>query len=243
MNKLHLLFILAFLLPSTASAFTKEIGKGYCSIRHPVEAITTSRQTACESQHITQKRSGGSNFKNTIWINTTLHDYLDRGKDQPWVDERPWGQILFDDGNLEAAYMMGTYANGYHFIVYDHHKNGMPTLIQWDGVSHLTYMIGSVMNFITKEMSYIGFQMDKGSKNRETQYADAIIGVFIDFIEVIFGLVYGVLGIIVGTIMNPIDTLLNIPDGILLCIETTIEGVANTISDIISLFTIGTIEL
>lgn len=224
-NKLHLLFILAFLLPSTASAFTKDIGKGYCSIRHPVEAISSSR-TACESQHIIQQQSKGSDSKNTIWINTTLHDYLDRSKDKPWDKERPWGD--FGDDNLEAAYMMGTYANGYHFVVYDHNRNGMPTLIQWDGMSHLTYMIGSVMNFITKEMSYIGFQMDKGSSNKPTQYVDAIIGVFVDLIEVMFGLAYGLLGIIVGTIMNPLDTLFNIPGGVLLCIETAVEGIANT---------------
>jgi hypothetical protein len=246
-NKLHLLFILAFLLPSTASAFTKEIGKGYCSIRHPIEAISSSR-TACESQHVIQRNKGGGNDLNTIWINTTLHDYLDRykGKDgnqgKPWETERPWAGKL-GDNNLNSAYMMGTYANGYHFMIYDHHRGGMPTLIEWDGVSHLTYMVGSVMNFITKEMSYIGFQMDKGSKNKETQYTDAIIGVFIDFIEVVFGLIYGVFGIIIGTIMNPLDTLTNIPGGVLLCIETTIEGIANTISDIISLFTLGHIEL
>ena len=242
MNKLHILFILAFLLPSTASAFTKEIGKGYCSIRHPVEAITTSRKTACESQHVIQKNNGGGNELNTIWINTTLHDYLDRVEEKPWKKERPWMGKL-GDRNLESAYMMGTYANGYHFMIYDHHKGGMPTLIEWDGVSHLTYMVASVMNFITKEMSYIGFQMDKGTANKDTQYIDAIIGVFVDLIEVIFGLIYGVIGIIVGTIMNPLDTLTNIPGGVLLCIETTIEGIANTISDIISLFTLGHIEL
>lgn len=241
MNKLFSLLILAVLYSSTASAFTKDIAKGYCSIRHPVEALTTTRSTTCESQHVIQQQDGGSNTANTIWINTTLHDYLDRSSDRPWETERPWAN--FGDKNLESAYMMGTYANGYHFIVYDHHKGGSLTLLEWDGMSHLTYMVASVMNFITKEMSYIGYQMDKGSKNQDTQYIDAVVGVIIDLIEVIFGLAYGILGIIIGTIMNPLDTLFNIPGGITLSIEAAIEGIANTCSDFISLLTLGFVEL
>jgi hypothetical protein len=240
MKSMCLFFILAVFLPSTSNALTKYFGKGYCSIRHPVAAFTSNR-TTCESQHIIQTQSGGSNNNNTIWISTTLHDYLDRSTDKPWESERPWTNL--GDDNLERAYMMGTYANGYHFITYKHHRDGDLTLFEWDGVSHFVYAVSSVMNFITKEMSYIGYQMDLGSRGRETQYIDAMIGIFINFLEIIFGVIYSILGILVGTIFNPIDTLTNIPGGITLSIETTIEGIANTISDIILIVTLGYVEL
>ncbi|ABM02174.1 hypothetical protein Ping_0308 [Psychromonas ingrahamii 37] len=138
--------------------------------------------------------------------------------------------------------MMGTYANGYHFIIYDHHGKGDLTLFTWDGVSHLSYMVASVANFVTKEMSYIGYQIDRDGKNQETQYLDAGIGVGIDFIEVLFGIIYGIVGIFVGTILNPMNTLINIPGGVALAIESIIEGVANTGSDVISLVTLRHIE-
>lgn len=243
MTRLQSLISLAFLMliiSGPANAFNKLIGKGYCSIRHPVEAITSNRVT-CESQHIVQQQSGGSDGRNTIWINTIEHDYLDRSADRPWETERPW--FDWGDDNLERAYMMGTYANGYHFLTYDHHGGGNLTLFTWDGVSHITYVIASVANFITKEMSYIGYQWERGDKGQATQYIDAIIGILIDFVEVSLGVMYGLLGMIVGTIFNPVDTVMNIPGGILLSLETIAEGIANTVSDLISLVTLGSIQL
>ena len=238
----YFMFFVFCVLSSSASAniIPKVFGKGYCALRHPIESLSSDR-VSCESQHIVQQQSGGGDENNTIWINTTLHDYLDRSQDKPWEKERPW--LNFGDDNLERAYMMGTYANGYHFITYGHHGNGQLTLFTWDGMSHLTYMVSSVFNFITKEMSYVGYQIDRQHKHQVTQYVDAVIGVFIDIFEVSFGVMYGLLGIFIGTICNPIDTLTNIPGGIALCIETMFEGVINTGSDIISLFTLGTVEL
>lgn len=232
--------LFSLLLSSQANAFNKSIGKGYCALRHPTESLTSDR-VSCESQHIVQQQHGGLDDKNTIWINTTHHDYLDRSVDKPWEKERPW--LNFGDSNLERAYMMGTYANGYHFFTYDHHGDGALTLFTWDGMSHATYVVSSIANFITKEMSYIGYQMDRGGKGQKTQYIDAVIGIFIDLIEVIFGVFYGLLGIIVGTIFNPIDTITNIPGALTLSVESIVEGVANTGSDIVSLFTLGFVEL
>ena len=227
-------------ISSSAISFTKEIGKGYCLIRHPVEALTSNR-TACESQHVIQQQSSGSDDKNTIWINTTHHDYLDRSIDKPWEKERPY--FNFGDENLERAYMMGTYANGYHFLTYDHHGEGDLTLFTWDGMSHLTYLVASVANIVTKEMSYIGYQMDRGGKNQVTQYIDAVIGVVIDLLELCFGVIYSILGMILGTILNPWDTLTNIPGALALSAEAIVEGIANTASDFISLVTLGYFEL
>ena len=230
------------IVPLMGLSGCKTIGKGYCTLRHPIEALSHVRKTTCESQHIIQQQSGGEDKNNTIWINGVEHTYLDRSFDKPWEKERPRFTLGGDD-NLERAYMMGVYANGYHFLTYDHHGNGSLTLFKWDGASHMTYIIASLSNFITKEMSYIGYQWERDRNNLSTQYIDAVIGIFIDFVELSLGLVYGVVGMIIGTLFNPWDTLTNIPGGLAFSIEALFEGVANTLSDIISLFTLGFIQL
>lgn len=231
-----------FFLTFTTQAFTTEIGKGYCTLTHPVSFTTTNRKTTCESQHIVQQQSGGADTRNTIWISTLEHDYLDRSKDKPWAKERPWTGALVDS-NAEKAYMMGTYAKGFHYMVYNHHGSAMPTLIEWDGISHAIYGIGSIANILTKHMSYIGYQIERFNAGQETQFIDAFIRIIIDTVEIYLGFFYSVIGVIVGTILNPLDTLINIPGGILMACETIIEGIANTLSDIISLVTLGFIEL
>ncbi|WP_271271481.1 hypothetical protein [Aliamphritea hakodatensis] len=232
---------LFMMLTAPAHAFTKTIGKGFCTLRHPVEALTSSRMTTCESQHIIQQQSGGGSNGNTIWINTLEHDYLDRSVDKPWAKERPW--FNWGDKNLERAYMMGVYANGYHFVTYKHHGNGNFTLFTWDGASHATYAIASIANFITKEMSYIGYQIERDDNEQSTQYIDAFLGVVIDLFEVVIGVCYSMVGIVVGTLFNPIDTVTNIPGAVVLSAEAVVEGVANTVSDIVSAVTLGYVQL
>ena len=219
----------------------KTVGQGYCTVRHPVEAADPVRRTTCESQHVIQRQAGGADEENTIWINGVEHVYLDLSADQPWEKERPWSGALVDQ-NAERAYMMGVYANGFHFAMYDHHGEGHATITQWDGVSHLTYGVASAFNFITKELSYLGYQIERNNKGQETQWVDAILGVFIDLVEVLIGLGYCTVGVVVGTLFNPVDTIVNVPGGILLVVEAVVEGFANTISDLISLFTLGWIE-
>ncbi|RUR32749.1 hypothetical protein ELY33_05050 [Vreelandella andesensis] len=235
------LCLLLAVISSPAEAMTKMIGKGYCSIRHPVESLTTTRTVSCESQHVIQRQSGGSDIKNTIWISATEHHYLDRSIDKPWDKERPWFNI--GNSSLERAYMQGVYARGFHFITYDHHANGVPTLWAWDGASHLTYAVGATFNVITKELSYLGYQIERMKKGQETQFADALIGIIFNLMELGIGIAYSILGIIVGTIFNPIDTVLNIPGAVLLSAEAMVEGVANTISDLIAIVTLGFVVL
>ena len=112
-------------------------GKAYCSLRHPVEALTTTR-TACEQQHVLQNqgpyndKDKDNNKKNAIWINTVEHDYADRSSNRPWeVSEKGmWGE--WGDDNLKRAYKMGVYANGYHFMVYDYPSGpAHMTLVEW----------------------------------------------------------------------------------------------------------------
>ena len=78
---------------------------------------------------------------------------------------------------------------------------------------------------------------------KETQFIDAMLGIFLDLIEVCIGIIYSVLGVIIGTIFNPWDTFTNLLGGIVLIIQTMVVGVWNTIADVISLFTLGFVQL
>ncbi len=224
-----------------AQAFTDSIGKGYCYVRHPVEAFTTTGSAACERQHVIQQQSGGGHMRNTIWISRTEHHYLDRSVDKPWATERPWFNI--GDDNLEKAYMQGVYARGFHFLTYNYKGPGVPTLWVWDGASHFTYGVAATFNVITKELSYLGYQIERMMDGKTTQFTDALIGIVINLVELGFGIAYSMLGIVVGTLFNPIDTLLNIPGAVCLSVEAVIEGIANTVSDLIAIFTLGTVSL
>ena len=215
-------------------------GNAYCSIRHPVELLTSSRH-ACERQHILQQQFGGGHEVNTIHINTGEHDYADRaGGNPPWeaAEKGMWGD--WGDDNLKRAYKMGVYANGYHFLVYDYRGDAEATLLEWDGASHVTYMVGSVFNFITKELSYIGYQWSR--EGGRSQLLDAVLGVFIDLAEVLIGLGYGVLGIVVGTVWNPIDTFFNLAGMVVYSAEAAAVGIWNTLADLISLATLGSVQ-
>ena len=215
------------------------VGQAYCSVRHPVEAVTSERAT-CERQHVIQEQHGGGHESNVVWINTTAHDYSDRSQDRPW--QKAWGGMWGDwgDDNLKRAYKMGVYANGYHFMLNDYGRGGEGhmTLYEWDGASHVTYMIASVFNFITKEMSYIGHQMDRS----ETQWTDAVLGVAVDFAEVFVGIGYGIIGVAVGTVWNPLDTAFNLLGMVVLSVESIAVGLWNTVADVASLVTLGWLQ-
>ena len=215
-------------------------GRVYCVVRHPVEALTSGR-TTCERQHVIQRQHGGEDDVNTIWINAVEHDYADRSRDAPWTAswEGMWGD--WGDDNLKRAYKMGVYANGYHFLVYDYRGDGETTLLEWDGASHLTYMIGSVANFLTKELSYIGYQWHEAGDR--SQYLDAILGVFIDLGEVVVGLGYGAIGVVIGTLLNPFDTVGNLAGMFVYSVEAIVVGVWNTLADILSILTLGWAQL
>ena len=236
------IFAVVVLLSDWTDLLGETVGRGYCEIRHPVESLYPVRNRGCESQHVVQLQEGGTDRHNTIWINAVLHAYLDLSKDRPWERERPWAGT-FADENAERAYMIGVYANGFHFAVYDHHGNGHATLTEWDGVSHLIYGVSSVFNFVTKEMTYLGYQIERANEGKKTQWIDAVLGVCVDLIEVLIGLGYCAVGVVIGSIFNPVDTIINVPGGILLILEAIVEGIANTISDVVSLVSLGWVEL
>lgn len=229
--------IILLALNNFTHSLSYQLGELYCTIRHPEEAITSSRHT-CERQHLIQRQSKGSDTENVIFVNTYEHDYLDRSRWKPWERNRPWLKLWGDD-NLESAFMMGVYANGYHYQVYDYQgEHSATTLLKWDGASHATYVLASLFNFITKSLSYVDYQFEKD----QPMFIDATVGILIDFVELGVGIGYGALGMIVGTIWNPIDTALNLIPACALVMESTFKGVANTLLDIVSLVTLRSIS-
>lgn len=135
--------------------------------------------------------------------------------------------------------MMGVYANGYHFQVHDYGKTDSTlTLFEWDGASHAVYIFSSTINYIAKSLSYFGYQFH----NNSPMYADAIIGIPIDFLELVAGVGYGTIGIVVGTIWNPIDTAVNLIPAVALIVESILKGIVNTLLGAVSVITVGTIH-
>ena len=209
------------------------VSETWCKIRHPVEALTSSPRSTCEEQHIIQKNAGGGDTENIILINTTEHDYLDRSGSKPWEKNRPW-LIFWGNENLESAFMMGMYANGYHYQVRDYEKrNTATTLLKWDGASHAVYVSSSVFNFVAKALSYTAYQ----SRKNPLLLIDALIGIPIDFAELAIGIVYGTVGMIVGTLFNPLTTIKNLIPAIALIVESAFKGIINTFLGALSLVT------
>ena len=241
-------FLALYLSMVTSPAPAGGIAEGYCILRHPLEAIFVSQKTTCEQQHVIQRQCGGCDDSNIIWINTTEHHYTDRSRSKPWQESRPWTPEFLYSENLERAYMMGTYANGYHFLVSDYKRGSHLTLSSWDGVSHITYLVAGWANLVTKEMSYLGYLIRRLYTKGETfsdaaRIIDAFLSLSIDVIEMSFGTIYGILGILVGVVLHPIETLTNIPGGILLVIETVFTAAWNTFGNFVSLFTLGYIDI
>ncbi|EPL5956092.1 hypothetical protein OZ408_002465 [Pseudomonas aeruginosa] len=225
-------------MPSTALAFTKSVGKGYCLIRHPVEALTSDR-SACESQHVIQQQRDGEHQRNTIWISTTHHTYLDRSSCKPWEYERPAFAWLADL-NMERAYMTGVWAQGYHFFIYDHHGDGQLTLFEWDGATHLLYLISTISNYPQKQVNQIAYQIERYRKGQTTQMIDTAIAIPIDLAEVAIGVFYSVAGMVIGTVLNPIDTLRNIVSLFTLGATSIFNAVWLLLKGAVAVATLGT---
>ncbi|WP_374431090.1 hypothetical protein [Ideonella dechloratans] len=216
--------VIGFFSAGDAGAFSGQVGKVYCTIRHPQEAIA-SDGVACESQHVIQQQSGGQDDLNTIWISRNQHSYLDRSRCKPWENERPAFPTPLADENIERAYMIGVWAQGYHALIYDHHGEGELTLFAWDGSSHILYLLASMVNLPQKIINNFSYQIERMRKGQETYFFDASLAVAVDIVEVAFGSIYSAVGVVVGTIFNPWDTVRNIPSLVMLSIEAVVNSV------------------
>lgn len=226
---------------------SSDTGKAYCTIRSPVNAIynnifsTNSYDHTCESQHVIQQQSGGGHEKNNIWIPTIMHSYLDRTTCKPWENQRPSFNI-FGNENINRAYMIGVWANGSYFTLYNYRPmngSGVSTATEWDGPSAFMYLYSSIINFPQKEINYIAYQFERMRKNQNTAFLDAAIGIVVDLVELVISIPYYIIGIFIGTILNPIDSIQNIFDLPLLLISSTYQSIAQAIKGVASIVTFG----
>ncbi len=126
--------------------------------------------------------------------------------------------------------MIGTYANGYHFSVYDYHGDGQFTLFKWDAESHLVYLVSALVNFPAKELTYMAYVVrHKMLRDKETQLTDAFIGVGVDLVELSVGVVYSSIGVVIGTFAHPLNTIRDAIPAVPLLGSTMVEAVTRSI--------------
>ncbi|MCX4196524.1 hypothetical protein OMR07_13855 [Methylobacterium organophilum] len=144
------------------------------------------------------------------------------------------------DLNMERAYMTGVWAQGYHFFIYDHHGDGQLTLTEWDGATHLLYLISTIANYPQKQVNQIAYQIERYRKGQTTQIIDTAIAIPIDLAEVAIGVFYSIAGMVIGTVLNPIDTLRNIVSLITLGAGSLFNAVWLLLKGAVAVATLGT---
>lgn len=239
-SSLILFILVLFSANAEAASWSYQVGKAYCGITHPTEMVSPIRRTTCEEQHVIQQQSGGGNEANTVWWSASSHVRTDVWASKPWENNRPWIVLGFTKDakkNLEKAYMLGTFGSTWSFFQHGYRGNGESKLIitDFDGVSNLLYGFSWFLNTPQKFLNKTAYIADKG---HWSLLIDMGIAVFVLGFEAIAALLTTLVGAVVGTIFNPIDTLLAIPGGLWLLVETTIAAVANYITGIFQFFSL-----
>ena len=137
--------------------------------------------------------------------------------------------------------MIGTWANGYHFFLYDHHGEGDLTLNDWDGATHLFYAYAAIVNLPQKEVGYFAYQVQRMRAGQPTQFIDATFGLVIDVVEVAAGTVYSLVALVIGALLNPWDTITNVLALVVLVLATTWEAICMLVVNAAALFTGGSV--
>ena len=192
---------------------------------------------ACEQQHVIRAadesaKSRGlgarNSTENVVWWSRSDHARTDRWKDRPWLEEEPWFIVDFGvtevERNLYRAYMMGTYGMAWSVFFNSHNRPGSTLVLkEFDGISNLVYFVSWVVNTPQKILNKMAYISDTG---RWYAFADLLLFVFVLAIaEFLLGCVATIGGVVLGTIFNPWDTLVAIPGGILLAIESIVSAV------------------
>lgn len=242
MKMLCFLFLLiSFVDNVSAGTLPHSVGKAYCVITHPAEAIKNLRRSTCEQQHVIQRQSQGSDIANLVWWAGSHHVRTDIYGSSPWENNRPTKVLSFTDDNkenLEKAYMLGTY--GLTWSLYQHSKNGKgPSNIiafEFDGVSNLLYGFSWLVNTPQKYVNQMVYLVDE---RHWWLIIDMIILIFVLAIEMLVALIVTVCGAVTGLLFNPIDTLLAIPGGLWLAVETCFAAIFHLVGGLWDLLTIG----
>ena len=155
------LIVLICITTAANAGLFKSIGKGYCTITHPVEMFFPVRHdNTCEDQHLIQQQHEGSNEGNISIVPASSHIATDTwGGDDVFMQDRVWekkshlasdrwGMSLGAEDAIEQSYKAGRYQLEYVFLLYSYRNDEWDTTIfTWDGVSNLLYTISWWANF------------------------------------------------------------------------------------------------
>ncbi|MCK4841014.1 MAG: hypothetical protein KAT04_03925 [Methylococcales bacterium] len=227
-------FILSLSYSVQANSWVKRFAFGYCNITHPIEMFNNIRHdNTCEEQHVIQKQYNGSNLGNISIISVSSHIATDswngngvmmQGK--VW-DNAPskdgWGTSEDAEKALAQAYKLGRWQLEYVFLLYDYRTNGWSTTVMnWDGMSHATYVISWWTNLPAKYFRKTAYLLHK---ERYSLLIDHIIQLPVLLLEGCVGVLYSLVGVVIGTVLQPVDTLNAIIGGVYLTIKAIVLGI------------------
>lgn len=235
LQAIFLIVLICFTDVAYAGLF-KSIGKGYCTITHPVEMFFPVRHdNTCEDQHLIQQQHEGSNEGNISIVPASSHIATDTWggdgvfmQDRVWemkshFDSDRWGTSLGAEDALEQSYKAGRYQLEYVFLLYSYRNDEWNTTIfTWDGVSNLLYTISWWANFPSKYIRKLAYLIDKG---RYHLIIDHVIQLPFLLAEGMIGIIYNSIGVVSGTILNPMDTLNAVIGGLWLLIKSVVLGI------------------
>lgn len=225
---------LILVFPVTSEALVKEISFKYCEYTHPVEFFSPIRNdNTCEEQHVIQQQQGGLDWGNITVIPASSHITTDSwGGGGVWKQKTVWASDYSTDrpggtgdaeDALEQAYRLGRYQLEYSFFLYDYRGDeATPTILTWDGVSHLVYTISWWANFPAKYLRKTAYIIEK---DRPLLIIDHLIQFPILITEGVVGFFYSIFGVIAGTIAQPLDTFFAFFGGVALIISSVFGGI------------------
>jgi len=188
-----------------------------------------------ERQHIVREREGGGNVGNISIIPVSSHKATDTWHGcGVWRQCKVWERKISTIANkltfsararyrISQAYKLGRYQGEYVFLLFDYRGEGCrPTIIDWDGISHVLYIVSWWANFPSKyfrKLAYIIYS------RRYVLILDHLILLPVSLAEGVVGTIYNGIGVLLGTITKPAATASAIIGGLWLTIESILGGI------------------
>lgn len=212
----------------------QEISRRACEVLHPVETLETPDGVqVCERQHLV--RQAGDTCKAdsnecdalTAYWSKSDHDYTDRqGESSPYAQDDPWFLSFTDDNrfNMEAAYKAGTYGLDWTVLLVNYNSKSTVAFapMKFDGVSNLVYGISWLINVPQKFLHQVLYVIQI---REPILLIDLLIGLVLLPLQIGLGVAATAAGLVGGSVLNPVDTILAIPGGIMLLVQTVIQAV------------------
>lgn len=234
----------------TGGGFLYETARRVCEATHPVETWAAVRSEqfqkphVCEQQHVIQQQDDLCRtdivecHKRTVYWARSLHSFTDRAGHKPFAEDQPTVIAFTNDNeyNLKTAYKMGAYGMQWHTVFLGYTSNTKTSFVplEFDGMSNIVYfwawLVNTPQNFVNQTAYVIRIQ-------RYDLLIDVVLGVVIFAFDLALAGVSTAIGVIAGTALSPLDTVLAVPGGAWLLIESTWTGCAELVMGIFRLFT------